>query len=224
MFAVSLNKDKSNKYRIEMSIKPTYDINGFLTQLQYKNWKIPVKSYHAVIMRNDSDNYGKRLEQNRIGDRTSEEVNELEDGFLASVVAINSIETDYVQVFYPNHEFRKEKLEHFVNALQINSDLVYSLRFQKNENRSITEFEENDLQGQFDLFSFDSSEIKPIKKLILIDDTINEGRTIRAFLAHLEANNLIDDNTEITAYCVYNLAGSSKKGRDIMAWYRNQQQ
>lgn len=207
-----------------MSIKPTYDVNGFLTQLEYKNWKIPVKPYHAVTMGDSSDNYGKRLEFNRLGNKTEEEVNELEDRFLASVIAINSIETDYVQVFYPNNEFRKEKLENFVNALQINSDLVYSLRFQKNENRSIIEFEENDLQGQFDLFSFDSSEIKPIKKLILIDDTINEGRTIRAFLAHLEAHNLIDDNTEITAYCIYNLAGSSQKGKDIMAWYRNQQQ
>ncbi|MCT4673885.1 MAG: hypothetical protein N4A37_11660 [Prolixibacteraceae bacterium] len=146
------------------------------------------------------------------------------DGFLASVVAINSIETDYVQVFYPDNEFRKEKLENFANALQINNDLVYSLRFQKNENRSITEFEENDLQGQFNLFSFDSSEIKPIKKLILIDDTINKGRTIRAFLAHLEDKKLIDDNTVIKAYCIYNLAGSSQNGKDIMAWYRNQQQ
>lgn len=206
-----------------MSIKPTYDINGFLTQLHYKNWDIQVRSHHAVIIGGSSDNYGKRLELNRLGNNTEEEVNELEGVFLASVVAINSIETDYVQVFYPTHEFRKEKLENFVNTLQINSDQVYSLRFQKNENRSITEFYENDLQGQIDLFSFDSSEIKPIKKLVLIDDTINKGRTIRAFLAHLEANNLIDDDTEIKAYCIYNLAGSFQKGKDIMARLRSQQ-
>ena len=82
-----------------MSIKPTYDINDFLTQLQYKKWNIQVKSYYAVIIGDSSDNYGKRLEMNRLGNKTEEEVNELESGFLASVVAINSIETDYVQVY-----------------------------------------------------------------------------------------------------------------------------
>lgn len=60
-----------------MSINPTYDINGFLTQLEYKNWKIPVKSYHSVTMGGSSDNYGKRLELNRLENKTEEEVNEL---------------------------------------------------------------------------------------------------------------------------------------------------
>ncbi|MCT4673884.1 MAG: hypothetical protein N4A37_11655 [Prolixibacteraceae bacterium] len=60
-----------------MSINPTYDINGFLTQLEYKNWKIPVKSYYSVTMGGSSDNYGKRLELNRLENKTEEEVNEL---------------------------------------------------------------------------------------------------------------------------------------------------
>jgi len=104
--------------------------------------------------------------------------------------------------FYPSDSNRRELLQYFFNTLTEfypKNTLDLSENFKKcDPNRSITEGLTKD-----DFVLSLNKDLPPIKNLLIIDDTLNEGRTLNIFLDKLFERGLITQDTKICFAAIY---------------------
>ena len=194
--------------------EPLYT-EGKLTEFKLKFDKliktIKVKSYYAVKKLNLNDNNaGKVIENYREKVRDTPESAteyynskiEIINSFTANLEDNSSNKYDYVQLFLPSDENRKKLLTEFA-IKHFNSENDYSSSFYENNDLSIVGLNYNDAEN---LFTYEEPKkiSKPLKSILLIDDTIDTGCTIKIFIKKLYELNIIDQKTEINAYIIYN--------------------
>lgn len=116
---------------------------------------------------------------------------------------------DYIQIFRTIDKRRNEIIKIFCNKMleniEENKNLDYSDFFsKKNKNLSVTDKSKSE-QEIFENFLYvKPKKVDRIKTLWIIDDTINVGSTIDAFLRNLYYKNLVDLNTKIYCLILYN--------------------
>lgn len=193
--------------------------DGRITGLVYTSaaisLNIQVKSF-VVVVWNRPENIGHIFEKYRKieNEKTAAEATEFWDGnlpiinnFIAKVEnPFPDYDLDSFICFYPVDTNRRDTLLNFAaNLLKEKTNyqlLDISTHFYKKDPRRsiiVDSAKEN----------FQLTLTRQLKKLLIIDDTVNEGRTISALLTHLEDAKLIDANTEIKVICIYNLRKNS---------------
>ncbi|WP_055446256.1 hypothetical protein [Lacinutrix mariniflava] len=172
---------------------------------------IKVKSYYAVKNSDSNDNYaGKIIENYRQKVRDTPESAteyynskiEVINSFIDKLEDKSSNKYDYVQLFLPSDENRNELLTNFSNK-HFNSENDFSTSFYKKKNTSIVGLNCDDANN---LFTYEEpiNLNNPLKSILLIDDTIDTGCTIKIFLKKLYELNIFDKETEINAFIIYN--------------------
>ena len=195
-----------------------FDDYGKLLSIDYNNgndnWTIKVKSHFSVMKSKTDDSFaGKILENYR--EKYEESINdankyydskkEILDNFINNTTKVES-SFDYVQIFYPSNERRKDLLTRFSKKYVTDTN-DYSDFFKKHKDTSIVGLEYEEAKK---IFYFKAPTIdKPVKLIHIVDDTISKGFTISIFLDNLVKNNIIDINTIISATIIYNNYGSS---------------
>jgi hypoxanthine phosphoribosyltransferase len=134
------------------------------------------------------------------------------DDFLEQeAVTFEGFIPDGIICIYPADDNRRGLLEKFKDNITSAylgkiDDIDYSDKFfKKDPNKSIKK--DNLTVDDFELL-IDN----PITKLLIIDDVIDEGKTLGILLDKLSDKELIDNNTEIKMACIYN----NRKSDQIM--------
>ncbi len=209
-------------------IEPQFT-DGKLTEFKLKfeqlTKTIKVKSYFAVKKLDSNDNNaGKVIENYREKVRdTPESATEyfnskihIINSFINNLEDKSSNEYDYVQLFLPSDTFRNKLLKEF-SLKNFNSKNDYSTSFCKDKDLSIVGLNCNDAEN---IFTFEKPKnlSKPVKSILLIDDTIDTGCTIKIFLKKLYATNIIDSETEINIVIIYNNYRENKLKFSLEDW------
>ena len=177
-----------------------------------KNWKIPIKSF--CVKNSDDSNVGKIFEQyrnlqlndNKAARKYLKNNIELIHRFIADTVQVNeNNKPDYVQIFYPIDKLRRSIIEKFATKILSKDEKEvkanYSSSFYKKKKISSKLMQNSD-----NLFEYvrPHNLSSPVKNVWLIDDTMDTGNTINAFLNELMKNNLIDEKTSICGFKLFN--------------------
>ena len=115
----------------------------------------------------------------------------------------NDFIPDYLTIFYPSDTNRNGLLKDFSDNLTSyinNKDAIdFSNNFRKkNSDSSITD----GLNKEDFTFNPPSGQ-ETITNLLIIDDVINEGRTLKIFLDKLYDEGLIGGSTQVKLFCLY---------------------
>jgi len=111
---------------------------------------------------------------------------------------------DCIICFFPSDNNRKELLKTFRNKVTLNyenrDDIDYSDKFVKiDPNKSI---KKDSLTKDDFILSLDLE--TPIRALLIIDDVIDEGKTLNILLDKLVEKKIITNETVIKVACIYN--------------------
>jgi predicted amidophosphoribosyltransferase len=204
---------------MEIEVKPNFDgkVEKLIINHEEKTYVVDVQVITVTNFSNEK-NIGniletyrkKKIQESENNATTYFELNkEKIDAFISNV---HNPFIDYapelVFVFFPTDQNRFDFTSNFTDTLSIPdfNNINYSDRFKKsNPNQSIT----NGLTT--DDFEFDSSNIKPAQRILLIDDTIDKGRTVGILISKLIESKLITDETEVKLICAYNNAKAAPK-------------
>lgn len=193
-----------------IKIKPDNN-NGKIREIEYKNndlSKIIEPKIYVVTKLNDPKNIGTILEKYRkLGSESDEyfiENKSILDTFINNItVSFENFEPDQIVCFLPADKNRRQLLTEFSNKVKStfqNKNINdHSDKFSKKDgNKSIKDgLTAKDYELQF------NSEIEPFKKLLIIDDTIDNGDTLNIYLDKLVEKKLINDYTIIKIICIY---------------------
>jgi hypothetical protein len=196
-------------------VSANYENKDFKTAIEIK-----------VCMTAQDGNIGRILERYRemadmkiADDYYNENVLSVESFFNKKIDPFENFLPEAIIVFYPLDEKRKKILTRFRDKITTDLENIvdYSDRFYKADpTKSIKKY-------NLSAVDFVLSVETPIKKLLVIDDVIDEGKTLNILLDKLFENNLIDDKAEIKMACIYNnpkrdeRMGNPLKGlRDMM--------
>lgn len=197
-------------------------LDGKVTRLTYSTQTINLEiEVYVFWVRNvlDENNIGTILEKFR---------ELVRDGRISEANAIVSEKESQLNRFinlasYPFMDFIFEQLFVFYPADKIRNDFLKS--FVKKMTSHCENISEIDKSGYFtkvnpnstvvaglsvDDFNFDLTLDNPIKKLLLIDDTINQGRTVEILLNKLNERELITSQSEVKLICIYNIEKSTE--------------
>lgn len=176
----------------------TFNKNNFETTVEIK--------VHTTTKTNDSSNVGNILEKYRSIDAYKEEYYQknkesLEHFINNCPVAFEGFIPDGVICILPKDKNRKDLLLLFKIKIQGETNPNdYSNSFtKKDENTSVKK--DNLSVNDFDL---NIKKDDPFQNLLIIDDVIDEGKTLNILLESLLAKNLINKNTNIKMSCIYN--------------------
>jgi hypothetical protein len=194
-------------------IKINYNLDGKVTKLTFKHnqFKIIIEPYVFCIKRSKESNIGNIIENYRKKIDNSELISaqnywdskiDVINSFVKnSYNPFNKYQPDYISIFYPNDRNRKKLLFNFAKAVKINSDFDFSDYFSKIDYSKSVVKDKNYEQN----FKYSKpNNLLSCTKILIIDDTIDEGRTLDVFLNKLFENSLINFNTEIKFICIYN--------------------
>lgn len=125
-------------------------------------------------------------------------------------ISFDNFSPDCILCFYPADKNRKELLKTFSDKITINYknrvEIDHSDKFvKKDPNKSIKK--DNLTKDDF-ILSLDME--TPIRALLIIDDVIDEGKTLNIFLDKLFEKKLIDNETIINVACIYNRPKKTK--------------
>lgn len=196
-----------------------YNDSGKIISLEYERdsikYDIKVSSYYAVKKSNlDDSTAGKIIENYRELRRDDpeksqeyfDEKNEILNDFIESLKQEDE-EYDYIQIMLPKDINRKCILESFASK-KFNGNNDFSQFFSKTDDVSIVGKNQEEAQQ---LFEYNKPEIDyPAKSLLIIDDTIDTGSTIKILLDNLIDERVITGETKITAIIIYNNYGQNK--------------
>lgn len=196
-----------------------YNDNGKIISLEYERdsekYNINVASCYAVKKSNPDDSTaGKIIENYRElrrdkPEESQEYFNEksvILNEFIASVEQKDE-EYDYVQTMLPIDNNRRYILESFANK-NFNGNNNFSHYFSKTDDVSIVGKSQEEAKQ---LFEYNKPENEyPVESLLIIDDTIDTGGTIKILLDKLIDEGVITGETEITAIIIYNNYGQNK--------------
>ncbi|WP_299273476.1 hypothetical protein [uncultured Psychroserpens sp.] len=209
-------------------IEPKF-IEGKLTEFKLKfqdlTKTIKVNSCYAVKKFDSNDNItGKVIENYR--EKVRDEPELAAEYFNSKIEVINSFiinvkddslnKYDYVQLFLPSDENRNQLLRNF-SFKKFNSENDYSSSFKKNKDLSIVGIDCNKAENIF-TYEEPNNINKPVKSILIIDDTIDTGCTVKIFLKKLYESNIIDNETEISVSIIYNNYRENKSKPPLEAW------
>lgn len=197
-----------------------YNINNKVKKLFYNNGEIDIDIetfVYAVTNFRDARNIGTILEcyrqKNKLNnDSANQYFNEnlpyIDKFFNTLKSPEQSFTPDYVMIFYPRDPNLQNIVKKFVKKLKINLKYDYSSAYyKKNNNKPIS-----DLTEGTENFIYDKPKnVNNIQNLILIDDSIDAGRTIKYFLNKLSEHSLISSKTNVRFFCIYNNPKRSQK-------------
>jgi len=199
-----------------MNPKITDIQDGKITEISVGEFRIPVHVF-SVTNWNNKKNIGSIIEEYRklIKDKKYKKSNIFfQDNKKYILTFLKNLKSpfpeynpDFVIIFYPYDENRLNFLKCFVKGLKVKNitEIDFSKTFKKKEpEKSITE----GLTKKDFVFFYNKTEL--LKNILLIDDTISEGRTVSILLEFLQDNNLIDQHTIIRLVCAYNNEKSLK--------------
>lgn len=205
-------------------IKINYNLDGKVTKITFKQnqFKIMVEPYVFCLKYFNSDNIGNIIEKYRKKIDDSKLVNA--QNFWDSKIDVvssfvkhtsnpfNKFQPDYISIFYPNDRNRKKLLNDFVKAININFNYNFSDSFYKiDSNKSVVK--DKNYEQNFKYLKPDN--LLSCSKILIIDDTIDKGRTLDIFLKKLYENNLLNFETEIKFICIYNNSKFDDKIKNI---------
>lgn len=193
-----------------IKIKPDNN-NGKIKEIEYENnglSKLIEPKIYVVSNLNDPKNIGTILEKYRkLGSESEEYFNEnklILDTFISNItLAFENFEPDQIVCFLPTDKNRRYLLKEFSNKVkstfQVENINDHTDKFSKKDgNKSIKDgLTGKDYELQID------SETDPFKNLLIIDDTIDKGDTLKIYLDKLIEKNLINDDTIIKVICIY---------------------
>lgn len=185
---------------------------GKITKIEYENngYKKTIgPKIFAVTKTNDQNNVGTILEHYRKLTAEAEKYfsdnKTTLDNFINNVsISYDSFEPDHIVCFLPADKNRNQLLKQFAEKIKANfsnkDDIDFSDKFvKKDRSKSI----KNGLtKNDYDLLL--DKETPVIKKLLIIDDTIDKGDTLNIYLNKLFEKNLINTETLINMVCIYN--------------------
>ena len=201
-------------------MKIDYDTNGKVNKLVYNNGKIEIEiePFVSTVTNFSYDkNIGNILEcyrqkitlNNESANQYLSETSQYIDNFFNSIKLPNhNFIPDYVMSFYLRDPNLQEIVKRFIKKLKIDLQFDYSSACYKKDNtKPITDLSDND-----ENFVYNKPEnLDQIQKLILIDDSIADGRTLNHFLNKLSEYGLISNKTKVRFFCIYNNPKRSPK-------------
>jgi hypothetical protein len=200
-----------------MSITVIPNIHGKVDKLnyEYKNFKFLIDVFvFSVTKLNDFNNIGFVLEKYRSIKKENDdlsahqffEINKpIFDKFISFVsYPFGQFIPDYLNLFFPSDKNRFRFLLNFSDTLLKHIPDWEKIDFSKNFKKNKPELSVIDNSNNLDFDLIIDTKIKKIDKLLMIDDTIDEGRTVQIFLDKLADNDLLSENTQIKLICVYN--------------------
>ena len=194
----------NNTFKIKGS---EYENNGFKKTIEIK--------VLTITSSTDENNVGTILEKYRNNDTDSNKYfaskkNALEKFICDYATPFNKFIADGIICIFPNDNNRRELLSKFKDKLTSEipnkSDIDYSDKFSKRDNSK--SIKRDNLTGLD--FELSLSNSTPFKKLLIIDDVIDEGKTLEILLDKLLSQKLIDNKTEIKMGCIYNRPKTNK--------------
>ena len=205
-------------FNINIMIKVILDqttLKVVLVEYENNEFKIKIETNTLTYENcNERDNIGLILEnyrsKNNDNDYFESKREILEDYILKYTKPFNNFFPDGIICIYPLDYNRRELLEKFKEKLNSDfekiADIDYSENFfKKDKTKSI---KKDNLTGLD--FELTISKTKPFKCLLIIDDVINEGKTVEILLVKLLSEKLINSETTIKFGCIYNLPISDK--------------
>lgn len=168
---------------------------------------------HTVTKVYDNSNVGNILEKYRSMDTEKEkyfqENKDTLDQFINNyAISLDGFIPDGVICILPNDENRKELLLSFQSKVQgeTNPDDYSKIFIKKDKNKSIKK--DNLSVNDFEL---NIEKDDPFQNLLIIDDVIDEGKTLSILLELLLEKRLINHRTNIKMSCIYNRPKLEKK-------------
>jgi len=188
-------------------------------KIQKENWNINIET-HVFRLTNlrDKNNIGciienyRRIQKNETQSNASKyflENNDEINNFIKTVkYPFPDFTPDLLFIFSTKDINRQNFIDEFVEALCIPNIMTSnkSKCFKKiDPNKSITEgLTSND-------YLFDNNKVEPSKNVLILDDTIDKGRTVRILIEKLTENKIISNDSTIKLICAYNNAKPLKK-------------
>lgn len=214
---------------IQIKTSTSYTPNGFVYQQSGKTIKGEIYSFYTYEETTNNiayiiENYRIHLKEGRFlaSDVLFERSQPLFNAFLDRVEnPFNTFNFDTFFVFFPSDSNRLNLLRRFARKL-LNSIRDWESKdrsglFKKiDPNKSITEMEENFLLLKTD-------KILPIKRLLIIDDVFNEGRTINKLFDLLLGSGKISESTEVKLICIYTFNTLPDNYKNVLDKYKNSQ-
>jgi hypothetical protein len=198
-------------------IKAEYENNDFKKSIEF--------DVLTILKNNDENNIGTILEKYRSDNNsksyyTSKKVI-LESFIENSQIPFSEFSPDSIFCLFPSDENRHHLLTKFKEKITSKySDknyTDYSEAFtKKDKTKSIKK--DNLTAEDFEL-SLSNSE--PFKNLLIIDDVVDEGKTLEILLDKLFTQNLITNETIIKMSCIYNRPKTNKPELSFLEAYRN---
>ncbi len=177
-------------------------------EFEYNEFKKHIFPNVFTVCNWENNNVGGVLEKYRIIEENADEFyRENKPVFDEFIQDYNSpftqINPDCVVCFLPQDINRKQLLINFKEKITASFANITGIDFSKNFNKkdptkSIKHFDLNKND-----FNLTIERDTPFKSIIVIDDVINEGKTLGIFLEMMKDKNLIDDRTEVNGAFIY---------------------
>jgi adenine/guanine phosphoribosyltransferase-like PRPP-binding protein len=198
------------------NIKLEYDYNNgkvikAVLNSDNNKWGISIESNFAV-MKKQSDNptagkviekYRELLRDDLENANTYFKTNKnVIDDFIQQLPNNSNNKYDYVQIFLPRDKNIQELLTKFAEK-QFDGFNNYSKYYYKKEDVSVVGMK---YEKATHLFNFDipKNVETPLKSILIIDDVVDTGCTIKIFISNLIEANMISDQTKIKVLIIYN--------------------
>jgi predicted amidophosphoribosyltransferase len=187
-------------------ISAQYENNNFKKSIEF--------NILTISKNNDENNVGTILEKYRSDNNTqsyyTSKKSILENFIKNSKMPFSEFFPDSIICIFPLDENRHLLLTKFkqnISSKYSNETYIdYSENFtKKDKTKSI---KKDNLTAED--FELNISNSKPFKKLLIIDDVIDEGKTLEILLDKLLKKKMIDNETVIKMACIYNRPKSNK--------------
>lgn len=192
--------------------KITPDFNGKIKSIDIEvaGFELQVTAtVFCVVNSNDTNNIGTILEKYRASNLNNEsliiEQKPKLERFVRNLTSpFAELKPDCIVCFYPADLNRKSLLKCFKNKLTAHIDMSnkidYSLHFNKKDSTKSVKQDNLTLED----FELTIDNETPFKNILMVDDVIDQGKTINIFLELLADKGLVDNKTTLNLACIYN--------------------
>lgn len=195
-----------NEQKIEAIPKPIYK-NGLLTCVEYLNFKIEVKSFNVHGNSTKSEIGGVIENYRKKNTLNFADKQKVIDDFLENTgYPFSAFTPDYLQVIASSDEERKALIHRFSDKLLDGKNLKsvdFSKSFTKIKNDSAAKKSREEVNKMWTYEKPNGINV-PAKNVLIIDDIIDSGNTICAFIDKLIEKEVINNQTIIKAIIIYN--------------------
>ncbi len=182
---------------------------GRISEVTYYNqdlWTAPVVSFYLYKTNNENEEVASLIEKYRQKPQSNFASGlETVKKRLAKISPIESFIPDYIQVFNCVDARRNRLIEVFrerlVAEIPNSASINYSKYFSKRR-RDESVKKSNGCCNNF-IFNRPPTITGPISNLLIIDDCINSGSTVKCFLDALHDDGLLNAKTKISIYVIY---------------------